>query len=80
MNHQVLLDSRADQEHRFQIMMQAQQEDRELFQSFLDQEVRMRTASPSPIPVAHMSLNKMGLSDVPEAFLDLFERMAQACE
>uniref|UniRef100_A0A9J8DD92 SCAN box domain-containing protein n=1 Tax=Cyprinus carpio carpio TaxID=630221 RepID=A0A9J8DD92_CYPCA len=79
-NHQALLDLRADQEQRFQAMMRVQQEDRELFWSLLDREVRMRSASPSPIPAAHMPLTKMGASDDPEAFLDLFERTAEACE
>uniref|UniRef100_A0A9J8C322 Gypsy retrotransposon integrase-like protein 1 n=1 Tax=Cyprinus carpio carpio TaxID=630221 RepID=A0A9J8C322_CYPCA len=79
-NHQALLDLRADQEQRFQAMMRVQQEDRELFRSLLDREVRMRSASPSPIPAAHMPLTKMGASDDPEAFLDLFERTAEACE
>lgn len=74
--HQALLNLRVDQEHRFQVMMQAQQEDRKLFWSLLDREVRTRTASPSPIPAAHMSLTKMGLSDDLEVFLDLFERTA----
>ncbi|XP_042571950.1 uncharacterized protein LOC122135788 [Cyprinus carpio] len=41
-HHQALLDLRADHEHRFQAMMQVQQEDRELFRSLLDWEGRTR--------------------------------------
>ncbi|XP_026140494.1 zinc finger protein 483-like [Carassius auratus] len=78
-HHQALLDLRADHDRRFQAMMQAQQEDRELFRSLLDREVRTRPASPSAGPAAHMPLTKMAPTDDPEAFLDLFERTAEAC-
>lgn len=40
----------------------------------------MKPAAPSSISTAHMTLSKMGPSDDPEAFLDLFERTAEACE
>ncbi|XP_052408614.1 uncharacterized protein LOC127953409 isoform X3 [Carassius gibelio] len=60
-------------------MMQVQREDRELFRSLLDREVRTRSASPSSSPAAHMPLTKMGPTDDPEAFLELFERTAEAC-
>ncbi|XP_052435979.1 zinc finger protein 444-like [Carassius gibelio] len=58
--------------------MRAQQEDRELVRSLLDREARTGTASPSA-PPPHMPLPKMGPTDDPEAFLDLFERTAEAC-
>ncbi|XP_052398583.1 uncharacterized protein LOC127946212 isoform X2 [Carassius gibelio] len=77
-HHQALLDLRADQDHRFQAMMRAQQEDRELVRSLLDREARTGSASPSA-PPPHMPLPKMGPTDDPEAFLDLFERTAEAC-
>ena len=81
-NHQALLDLRADQEKRFHVMMQAQQEDRELFRSWLDRGVRTESAFPgaAATAAAHMPLSKMGPADDPEAFMDLFERTAEACE
>ncbi len=39
-HHQALLDMREDQERRFCALVQNQQEDRELFRSWMDQEVR----------------------------------------
>ncbi|XP_059394561.1 interleukin-1 beta-like [Carassius carassius] len=59
--------------------MRVQQEDPELFRSLLDREGWMGTASPSA-PPAHMPLTKMGPANDPEAFLDLFERTAEAYE
>ncbi len=78
-HHQALLDMREDQERRFQTLVRTQQEDRELFRSWMDREVRAGGATPAPAPPTHMPLNKMGPQDDPEAFIDLFERTAEAC-
>ncbi|XP_058651173.1 uncharacterized protein LOC131551934 [Onychostoma macrolepis] len=78
-HHQALLDMREDQERRFRVLVQTQQEDRELFQSWMDQEVRAGGSPPAPALPAHMPLSKMGPQDDPEAFIDLFERTAEAC-
>ncbi|XP_048009707.1 uncharacterized protein LOC125243888 [Megalobrama amblycephala] len=75
--HQALLDLRTDQERRFQAIVQAQQEDRERFRSWIDREVRQETIG-QPAAPTHLPLNKMGPCDDPEAFLDLFERSAEA--
>ncbi len=45
----------------------------------MDREVRAGGATPAPAPPTHMPLNKMGPQDDPEAFIDLFERTAEAC-
>ncbi|KAL0182077.1 hypothetical protein M9458_021452, partial [Cirrhinus mrigala] len=71
-----LLDMRNDQERRFQAIVQAQQEDRERFRSWMDREVRAEAAAEQTSP-SHMPLNKMGPQDDPEAFLDLFEKTAE---
>ncbi|KAI2644928.1 Retrovirus-related Pol polyprotein from transposon 17.6 [Labeo rohita] len=78
-HHQALLDMREDQERRFQALVQTQQEDRELFRSWMDREVRAGGVTSAPALPAHMPLNKMGPQDDPEAFIDLFERTAEAC-
>ncbi len=78
-HHQALLDMREDQERRFQTLVRTQQEDRELFRSWMDREVRAGGATPAPAPPTHMPLNKMGPQDDLEAFIDLFERTAEAC-
>ncbi|XP_056618139.1 uncharacterized protein LOC130432669 [Triplophysa dalaica] len=73
-HHQALLGLREDQERRFQVLIQTQQEDREAFRSWVSQEkgaTGTSTASPT-IP-----LHKMGVQDEPEAFLELFERSAE---
>ncbi|KAL0190639.1 hypothetical protein M9458_013337, partial [Cirrhinus mrigala] len=75
-HHQALLDMRSDQERRFQAIVQAQQEDRERFQSWMDREVRAEAAAEQTSP-SHLPLNKMGPQDDPEAFLDLFEKTAE---
>ncbi|KAI7791745.1 putative SCAN domain-containing protein SCAND2P [Triplophysa rosa] len=75
--HQALLQLRADQEARFQAILQAQKEDREAFRSWVDREVqaggRTEVASGS-----HLWLTKMGPQDEPEAFLGLFEKAAES--
>ncbi len=78
-HHQALLDMRADQERRFCALVQNQQEDRELFQSWMDREVQAGGIPTAPAPPTHMPVQKMGLQDDPEAFLDLFERTTEAC-
>ncbi len=78
-HHQALLDMRADQERRFCALVQNQQEDRELFRSWMDREVRAWGIPTAPAPPTHMPVQKMGPQDDPEAFLDLFERTAEAC-
>lgn len=57
--HQALLDLRTDQECRFQAIIQAQQEDRERFWSWIDREV-WTEATARQIAPAHLPFNKMG--------------------
>ncbi len=73
--NQALLDMREDQERRFCALVQNQQQDRELFRSWMDREDSGwgDSTSPSPAPPT-CPLQKMGLQDDPEAFLDLFEK------
>ncbi len=78
-HHQALLDMREDQERRFCALVQKQQQDRELFRSWMDREVRAGGIPPAPALPPHMPLQKMGSQDDPEAFLDLFEKTAEAC-
>ncbi len=78
-HHKALLDMRADQERRFCALVQNQREDRELFRSWMDREVRAGGSPTAPAPPTHMPVQKMGPQDDPEAFLDLFERTAEAC-
>ncbi len=78
--HQALLEIRDDRERRFCALVQAQQEDRELFRSWMDQGVRAGGSSArDPDGPTHLPLNKMGPQDDPEAFLELFEKSAEAC-
>ncbi|XP_067222003.1 uncharacterized protein [Chanodichthys erythropterus] len=74
--HQALLDLRRDQERSFQVIVQAQQEDRKRFRSWIDREVRPEATEHRAVP-AHLPFNKMGSADDPEAFLDLFEKTAE---
>ncbi len=73
------MDMRADQERRFCAFVQNQREDRELFRSWMDREVRAGESPTAPAPPTHMPVQKMGPQDDPEAFLDLFEKTAAAC-
>ncbi len=45
----------------------------------MDREVRAGGIPPAPALSTHMPLQKMGPQDDPEAFLDLFEKTAEAC-
>ncbi len=76
-HHKALLDMRADQERRFCALVQNQREDRELFRSWMDGEVRAGGSPTAPAPPTHMPVQKMGPQDDPEAFLDLFEKTAE---
>ncbi len=78
-HHKALMDMRADQERRFCALVQNQREDRELFRSWMDREVRAGENPTAPAPPTHMPVQKMGPQDDPEAFLDLFEKTAVAC-
>ncbi len=78
-HHKALMDMRADQERRFCALVQNQREDRELFRSWMDREVRAGESPTALAPPTHMPLQKMGPQDDPEAFLDLFEKTAAAC-
>ncbi|MGL6161935.1 hypothetical protein, partial [Microbulbifer sp.] len=69
--HRALLQMREDQDMRFQAVLQAQREDRETFRSWMHREVQTGTR-------ADLVLSKMGPQDDPEAFLDLFERVAES--
>ncbi len=73
--HQALLDLKIEQEDRFRLLVQAQDEDRRAIRSLLGRE-ETPVAAPS---IAHVPLMRMGPHDDPEAFVDLFERTAEAC-
>lgn len=75
MSCQVILNIREFQEQCFRALFQAQQEDRELFRSWINREIR--AAEPHATP-AYVSLTKRGPQDDPEAFIDLFEKTAEA--
>ncbi len=45
----------------------------------MDREVRAGGIPPAPALSTHMPVNKMGPQNDPEAFLDLFEKSAEAC-
>ncbi len=78
-HHKALLDMREDQERRFCALVQNQQEDSELFRRWMDREVRAGGSPTAPAPPTHMPVQNMGPQDDPEAFLDLFEKTAEAC-
>ncbi len=73
--HQALMDMKLEQEDRFRLLVQAQDEDRWPIWSLLGRE-ETPVAAPS---VTHVPLMKMGPHDDPEAFVDLFEKTAEAC-
>ncbi|XP_057214591.1 uncharacterized protein LOC130569165 [Triplophysa rosa] len=75
-HHQALLGLREDQERRFQALVKTQQEDREVFRSWLSQGRDTGGPSATP-PTFQIPLHKMGAQDDPEAFLELFERSAE---
>ncbi|XP_067302542.1 uncharacterized protein [Pseudorasbora parva] len=77
--HQSMLEIREEQVRRFQALFLAQQQDRELFRSCIDREVPAGDTSSTLASTTRMQLTKMGPQDDPEAFLDLFERSAEAC-
>ncbi|XP_039525223.1 uncharacterized protein LOC120479052 [Pimephales promelas] len=77
--HQALLSMKEEQDQRFQALLQGQQEDRELFRSCLGREIPA-TPPPASASATPLTLGKMGPQDDPEAFLDLFERSAEARE
>lgn len=58
--HQALLGLRDDQERCFPVIVQAQQEDRELFRNWMDREVRAAGPPSTPAQSLHMPLQKMG--------------------
>ncbi len=73
--HQALMDMKLEQEDRFRLLVQAQDEDRRAIRSLLGRE-----ESPIAAPtIAHVPLMRMGPHDDPEAFVDLFEKTAEAC-
>lgn len=78
-HHQALLGIRDDQEQHFRVLVQAQQEDRELFWSWIERGVWAGETPSTPAPPTHVPLQKMGPLDDPEAFVDLFERSVEAC-
>ncbi len=73
--HQALMDMKLEQEDRFRLLVQAQDEDRRAVRSLLGRE-ETPVAAPS---IAHVPLMKMGPHDDPEAFVDLFEKTTEAC-
>ncbi len=75
MQHQALVDLKLEQEDQFRLLVQVQDEDPQILRSLLGRE-----ASPVTAPsIAHVQLMKMGPQDDPEAFVDLFEKTAEAC-
>ncbi len=64
------MDMKLEQEDRFRLMVQAQDEDRRAIRSLLSREDNPGAAP----PIAHVPLMKMGPHDDPEAFVDLFEK------
>ncbi len=69
------MDMKLEQEDRFRLLVQAQDEDRRAIRSLLGRE-----GSPVAAPtIAHVPLMRMGPHDDPEAFVDLFEKTAEAC-
>ncbi|KAL0180371.1 hypothetical protein M9458_025813, partial [Cirrhinus mrigala] len=82
---QALLEMRDDQELCFRALVQAQQENRELFQSWIDQVVWVCSRSvikkkKKPSHPTHVPLNKMGPQGDPETFIDLFEKSAKEAQ
>ncbi len=75
LQHEVLMDLRREQEDRFCLLVQVQEEAQRAIRSLLGQEVRPGTAP----PIAHVPLVKMGPQDDPEGFVDLFEKTVDAC-
>ncbi len=73
--HQALMDMKLEQEDRFRLLVQAQDEDRRAIRSLLGRE---ETPVAAPL-IAHVPLMKMGPHDDPEASVDLFEKTAEAC-
>ncbi len=69
------MDMKLEQEDRFRLLVQAQDEDRRAIRSLLGRE-ETPVAAPS---IAHAPLMRMGPHDDPEAFVDLFEKTAEAC-
>ncbi len=69
------MDMKLEQEDRFRLLVQAQDEDRRAIRSLLGRE-ESPVASPS---IVHIPLMKMGPHDDPEAFVDLFEKTSEAC-
>ncbi|XP_060768622.1 fibrinogen C domain-containing protein 1 isoform X1 [Neoarius graeffei] len=73
--HQALLTLQKEQEERFEALVLAQQEDRQALRHLLASagSTSAPTAGPSPLTVT-----KMGPQDDPEAFITLFEQVAEA--
>ncbi len=72
--HQALMDMKLEQEDHFRLLVQAQDEDRRAIRSLLGRE---ETPVAAPL-IAHVPLMKKGPHDDPEAFVDLFEKTAEA--
>ncbi|XP_060758551.1 uncharacterized protein LOC132869227 [Neoarius graeffei] len=73
--HQALVTLRKEQERRFEALVLAQQEDREAFRHLL------ASAGSTSAPAAGLSpltVTKMGPQDDPEAFITIFEQVAEA--
>ncbi len=69
------MDKKLEQEDRFRVLVQAQDEDRRVLRSLLGRE-GIPVAAPS---ITHVPLMKMGPQDDLEAFVDLFEKTAEVC-
>ncbi len=59
-HHKALMDMRADQERRFCALVQNQREDRELFRSWMDREVRAGESPTALAPPTHMPVQRWG--------------------
>ncbi|XP_060774272.1 uncharacterized protein LOC132884447 [Neoarius graeffei] len=73
--HQALVTLRKEQERRFEALVLAQQEDREAFRRLLASAGSTSAPAAGPSPI---TLTKMGPQDDPEAFIALFEQVAEA--
>lgn len=66
MQHQALVTKNTEQEQRFQVLIQVQQEDQWMYRGLIE-------SAGTPATVAHNNLTKMGSQDDPEYFIMLFE-------
>lgn len=74
--HKALVKLCAEQDQRFQSLLQAQAEDLQVLRSLVQ---LMSTPVAAAAALHHLTLAKMCLHYDPEAFIELFERDMEAC-